>query len=161
MPSGDQAQPCRCWRRLSCTEGLAMLTETKNIKIKKISEDCSKMKKEEKYENEDKHEENKVEEEENKKKVHESLNRETVQSAAWTPIRVRKARLGGDRNLGLSPKSLTKLKVENNGNSREKLKLKSGNVRGLTLLFEGAFTIQTKADSLPNPCNINPTAAQD
>ena len=40
--------------------------------------------------------------------------------AAWTPIRVRKVKLGVERNLGISPKSLKKEKKLKVGNKIKK-----------------------------------------
>ena len=85
---------------------------------------------------------------------------ESSHTAAWTPVRVRKVKLGVDRNLGLSPKSLKDLKV-GNYNSKTKMKLSSGKVKDMKLLFEGALQTQTKANSLSNPYVTNLTAAQD
>jgi hypothetical protein len=70
---------------------------------------------------------------------------ESSHTAAWTPLRVRQVKLGADRNLGLSPKSLKDLKVGNN--SKTKMKLSSGKVKDMKLLFEGALQTHGFIDS--------------
>jgi hypothetical protein len=78
--------------------------------------------------------------------------------AAWTPIRVRKSRLGHERKLGISPKSL---KFKNARESIFREKLSGGKIESLKLLFEGASPMQTQATFNLNPCNTNPPNAQD
>ena len=81
-------------------------------------------------------------------------------TAAWTPVRVRKVKLGTDGNLGLSPESLKDSKF-GKSNGKMKLKIKSGKVRDMRILFEGALNTQTKANVISIPCKTNLTAAQD
>ena len=86
-------------------------------------------------------------------------------AAAWTPIRVRKVKLGVERNLGISPKSLKKEKKLKVGNKikkeMSKLKPNGGRVMGMRSLFEGASHLMTKAKVKPNPYVTNLLATQD
>jgi hypothetical protein len=97
----------------------------------------------------------------NVKKIRDGMSGTAVKcrdTAAWTPIRVRKEKLGIERNLGISPKSL---KIEKLKIGKSKPKLNSGKVLEMKLVFEGASPIKTKATSCNNPYVTNLTAAQD
>ena len=83
--------------------------------------------------------------------------------AAWTPIRVRKERLGLNGNLGLSPKSLQNLKSK-----AAKKQIPFNNTGGklpklpkMKMLIEGPSQLSIRAYSNFNPCMTNPTAVQD
>ena len=82
-------------------------------------------------------------------------------AAEWTPVRVRKVKLGIERNLGLSPKSFKKKSLKIGKKSKLKVKSEGGRVMGLKSLFEGASPVETKAIVLPNPYCTNLIAAQD
>ena len=81
---------------------------------------------------------------------------------AWTPIRVRKERLGLIGNLGLSPKSFKVMKI-GKPSPRTKCKPRNGGekVSDISSLFEGASEDRTLADIELNPCRTNPLAVQD
>ena len=81
---------------------------------------------------------------------------------AWTPIRVRKERLGLNGNLGLSPKSFKVMKI-GKLSSRSKSKPRNGGdkVKDISTLFEGASGDRTLADIVPNPCRTNLLAIQN
>ena len=102
--------------------------------------------------------------EKEKRKSHNDGNSMAVEfrsAAEWTPVRVRKVKLGIERNLGLSPKSLKKKSLKIGKKSKLKVKSEGGRVMGLKSLFEGASPVETKAIVLPNPYCTNLIAAQD
>ena len=76
-------------------------------------------------------------------------------AAEWTPVRVRKVKLGIERNLGLSPKSLKKKSLKISKKSKLKVKSEGGRVMGLKSLFEGASPVETHDIIHLNPIKTN------
>ena len=81
-------------------------------------------------------------------------------AAAWTPVKVRREKLGLEGNLGLSPKSLKMSKVCKNFKPK-KIKPEGGRVLGIKTLLEGASPLKTKAYSTSNRCRTNLLAVKD